>query len=98
VDWDARRGSWWWEMYHAMSMTERVVSYRPKRRPIRRITVKNHPLQAPTGKYVYCIFYKKSITPATQPIRNCHHPGLLHLSNGLLLKTPLPISSSFSIK
>ena len=31
---------------------------------------------APTVQGVGCISYKKLITPATQPIRNHHHPEL----------------------
>lgn len=45
-----------------------------------------------------CISYKKSTTPATQPMRSHHYSKLLFLCNGLLFKTIPPNSSLFSIK
>ena len=61
------------------SITERTVNYRPQER--------KHQLQAPTGKTVHRISYKKLTTPGTQPMRNHHHPELSLFSNEFSLKT-----------
>lgn len=66
--------------------------------PKRISTGKNHQLWAPTEKDVYCICYKKLTTPATQAMRNCHHPELLIFSEGLCWEQPLPTFSFSSIK
>lgn len=55
------------------------ANYRSNRRIIK---VKTHQLQAPTGKDVHCLFYKKSTTPTTQPMKDHHNPELLFFSNG----------------
>lgn len=43
-------------------------------------------LQAPTGKDVHGISYKKLTTPTTQPVRNHYGPELLLFTNRLLFK------------
>ena len=53
-------------------------------------TGKNHQLQAPTGKDVHCISYKKLTTPAAQPMRNHYHPELSHFLSALSFKTTPP--------
>ena len=78
-----------------MSMIGRIVNYRHL---VRISTGKNHQLWAPTRKAIYRISYKKSTISTIQPMRNCHHPERLLLSNGLLFKQPLPTSFPFSIK
>ena len=50
---------------------------------------KSRRLQAPTRKDVRFVSYKKSTTPATQPMRNHHHPDSL-FPTGLSFKTTLP--------
>nr|XP_033713446.1 centrosomal protein of 44 kDa isoform X2 [Tursiops truncatus] len=49
-------------------------------------TGKNHASQVPTGKDVHGVSYKKLTTPATQPVRNRHHPELSLFSDGLFSK------------
>ena len=46
----------------------------------------------PNRKSVHCISYIKSTTPATQPVRKCHHSELSLFSNGLSFKTNPPFS------
>lgn len=53
-------------------------------------TGKNHQFQAPVGKDVHCMSYKKLTTPATQTMRTCHHPQFLLFCNGLSFKTTSP--------
>lgn len=56
--------------------------------PTRRIINRNHQRQLRQGKkIVHCISYKKSTTPATQPMRKHHPPRLSLSSNGLSLRT-----------
>ena len=67
-------GGWKGESYHSTPITGRVVNYPQQKSPWQE---KNHQLQAPAGKRCSCISCKKSTTPASQPMRNCHHPELL---------------------
>lgn len=58
---------------------ERIINYRPQQEK----------------KYVHCIFYKKPITPETQPMRNHHLPKYSLFSDGFLFKTTSPCSLLF---
>lgn len=60
---------------------------------------KNNQLQSPTGKDGQCISYKKSTTPATQPVSNHHHPvNSCSSLRDLLPEQSHPASSSSSLK
>lgn len=62
-----------------MSVTGRKVDYKPFTEESQGEGIINY--QAPTGKEVRCISYEKSGTPATQLMRNFHHPEPLLLSS-----------------
>ena len=72
---------------HSTSIVGSIVNYRPKGRTLHR---RESSSQAPTGKDVHYISYKKSTIPATQPKRNHYHPEFLLFSNEFSFNTTPP--------
>ena len=80
-------GSWKGQSQHSVSVTGGLSITDPTEESS---TGKNHQLQAPVGKDVHCMSYKKLTTPATHTMRTCHHPQFLLFCNGLSFKTTSP--------
>lgn len=72
--------------YHPMSITGRSQLQTPTGLS----KGNSYHSQASTRRDVHCTSYKKSTTPATQPMRNCHHSEFSRFSKGLSFKTTAP--------
>lgn len=77
--------------YHSMSITGTVINYSPQQKNHQQERIINYRPQQ-EKKYIYFIFYKKHITPETQPMRNHHLPKRSLFSDGLFFffKTTSP--------
>lgn len=74
--------------YHSMPITGRIVNCWPQEKNLNR--TESSVIGPQTERCAYGIFYKKSTTSATQPMRNHHYSELLLLFNGPLFKRSPP--------
>lgn len=74
--------------YHSMSIIGTIINCSPRQKNHWQEKIINYRLQE--KMYVLYIFYKKSITPETHPMRNHHLHELSPFSNGLLFRTTHP--------